>query len=154
MNRKLQDLHNELISKGCNLFFIDGIGGPIDSDVEHLGFFDPNWEVYYSERGQKGKVFLSTPDISEAIAFYRKHILSIEHWHLIAFTRSADVLEKYRFGLEKVRIKTIQNDLPDYSQRNDRIYRLFVVNKSIFEALRLFPEVPFFDENLTHFGTY
>ncbi len=145
---KLKKLYDELSIEGCNRFYISGIGGPIPDGVDKLEMNGNNWEIYYTERGQKEKLDFSTTNIDEAITYYREHILHLEHWHLIVFTRSFEIFDSYKKSLEKQNIRTIQNDIPCYNTINDRIYRLFVVNKDIFKARKLFENIPYFDENL------
>jgi hypothetical protein len=56
---KLQNLHDELLSEGCNNFHIRGIinkGSSFD-DVVCLDSVNNGWEIYYIERGVKGKIF-------------------------------------------------------------------------------------------------
>lgn len=150
MNMELNELYDKFIAEGCNRFYIDGIGGPLSDDVEHLGLNNGVWEVYYIERGKKSKPILSTINKEEAINFYYNHVIKIEHWHVVAFTRSLDMLNFYKNKLEKNGIRIIQNDIPSFKSTNDRVYRLFVTNKDIFKAKEIFEIVPFFDENLKY----
>lgn len=145
---ELGELYNKFIEEGCNRFYIDGIGGPQPDDVECLGLNNGKWEVYYIERGQKSNPIFSTIDKDEAIKFYYDYIMKIEHWHIVAFTRSLNILNSYKNELEKYGVRTIQNDIPDYNITGDRVYRLFVTNKDIFIAKEKLEAVPFFDENL------
>ena len=144
---ELKELYDKLIAEGCNRFCIEGVGEQTLDDVEQLGMNDGKWEVRYFERGQPGTVLFSTPDKEEAIRFY-SHVMKIEHWHLIAFTRSFDIYNTFREKLERAGIRIVQNDIPHYSAPDDRVYRLFVTNKDIFKARILFDTVPYFDENL------
>lgn len=145
---ELNDLHNKFLAEGFNRFFIEGIGGPCPDDVEVLGKIGPEWAVYYVERGQKSKPLFSSTSLALAIEFYYNHIASIEHWHLIAFTRSKTIVEARRAQLENLNIRVIQNDIPHYSKSGDCVYRLFVVNKDIFKANDLFEDNPYYDEDL------
>ena len=144
----LTTLYNQFISEGYTNFYIDGIGGPQTDDVHCLGFNNVNWELYYVERGQKSEPIFSSTNEEEAIKFYTDFVSRIEHWHLIAFTRSAEILNDFKSKLESKNIRTIQNDIPNYKIAGDRVYRLFVVNKDIFIAKGIFDEVPYFDEDL------
>lgn len=108
---ELQKLYEALLAEGCNQFYIDGIGGPQSDDVDCLGFHNGKWEVYYTERGQKDSPFFSSTDQAEAIRFYYGHIMKIDHWHLVAFTRSAAIVDSYEKQLEQANIKTIRNDI-------------------------------------------
>jgi len=144
----LSTLYNKFISEGYINFYIDGIGGPQTDDVHCLGFNNPNWEVYYLERGQKSEPIFSSTNEEEAIKFYTDFVAKIEHWHLIAFTRSAEILNDFKSKLESKNIRTIQNDIPNYKTAGDRVYRLFVVNKDIFLAKNMFGFVPYYDEDL------
>ena len=145
---ELRELYDKFISEGCNNFYIDGIGGPKVDDVECLGLNNGKWEIYYIERGQKSSPIFSTIDKDEAIKFYHDLIMKKEHWHLIAFTRSLNILNSYKNELEKLGVRTIQNDIPHYNTTGDRVYRLFVINKDIFTVKQNLDNVPFFDENL------
>jgi len=145
---RLTELYDKFISEGYTNFYIDGLGGPQLDDVHCLDFNDPNWEVYYMERGQKSEPIFSSTNEEEAIKFYTDFVSRIQHWHLIAFTRSAEILHDIKSKLESKNIRTIQNDIPSYKVVGDRVYRLFVVNKDIFIAKDLFDFVPYFDEDL------
>lgn len=145
----LQKLHDKLIAEGCSTsnFHIEGIG-PLGSDVFCLGEEFGVWEVFYSERGTKGEVLFSNPIKERAIQFFYDYILRIDHWHLITFTRSEELFHTYKKRLSDAGIKTIQNDIPHYSHHEDRIYRLFVVNKDIFKARKIFGTLPHIDQSL------
>ncbi len=145
---ELQELYNKMISEGFNRFYIEGIGGPVCDDVECLGQNGQEWAVYYIERGQKSSPRFTTNSQVEAMDYYYKHVASIEHWHMILFTRSKSLMELRRTELENQNIRVIQNDIPHYSKTGDRIYRLFVVNKDIFRATELFDVIPLYDEDL------
>ena len=144
----LKDLYDKFISEGYTNFYIEGVGGPMKDDVHCLGFYDRNWTVYYIERGIKSKPIFSTKDKDVAIAYYSEFMSKIEHWHLIAFTRSVKILNYFRYKLEKLGIKTMQNDIPNYSLTGDRVYRLFVVNNDIFIAKEQFENIPYYDTDL------
>lgn len=144
----LQELHDQLLAEGCNRFYIAGVGGPVSDDVVCLGLHNGNWEVFYVERGQSSKPIFSTTDEQEAINFYCRYVMSLEHRHLIVFTRSAQVLDAYKTLMGNQGIKTIQNDIPHFAAVSDRIFRLFVVNKDIFRAKEFIKELPFYDEEL------
>ncbi|MBK6833594.1 MAG: SPOR domain-containing protein [Bacteroidetes bacterium] len=124
------------------------MGGLQTDDVHCLGFNNPNWEVYYIERGQKSEPIFSSTNEEEAIRFYADFVSRIEHWHLITFTRSAEILNDFKSKLESKNIRTIQNDIPSYKAVGDKVYRLFVVNKDIFTAKEIFKDVPCFDKDL------
>ena len=145
---ELKQLYDKFISEGCNRFYIEGIGGPQSDDVECLGFSNGNWIIYYTERGQKSEPIFSTTDKNEAINYYHDHILGIEHWHIIAFTRSKDKFDFYKNRLEESGIKTIQNDIPDYKVTGDRVFRLFVTNKEINRTRDLLDDFPYYDNDL------
>ncbi len=144
----LTTLYNKFISEGYTNFYIDGVGGLQTDDVHCLGFNNPNWEVYYIERGQKSEPIFSSTNEEEAIKFYTDFVSRIEHWHLITFTRSAEILNDFKSKLESKNIRTIQNDIPSYKAVGDKVYRLFVVNKDIFTAKEIFKDVPCFDKDL------
>ncbi len=144
----LTTLYNKFISEGYTNFYIDGVGGLQTDDVHCLGFTNPNWEVYYIERGQKSEPIFSSTNEEEAIKFYTDFVSRIEHWHLITFTRSAEILNDFKSKLESKNIRTIQNDIPSYKAVGDKVYRLFVVNKDIFTAKEIFKDVPCFDKDL------
>lgn len=145
---ELTDLYNKFIAEGYNHFYIDGVGGPHQDDVHRLGFDGQKWTVYYIERGQRSNPIFSAKDKEEAIRFYNDFISKIEHWHIIVFTRSLKILDVFKEKLEKLNIRTIQNDIPALSTAGDKVYRLFVVNKYIFIAKAHFKEIPHFDDDL------
>jgi hypothetical protein len=146
---ELQALHDELIAAGCNRFYIVGIGGPQSDDVECLSVENGEWVVYYTERGQASKPLFSTPDKQKAIQFYYQHILSLEHWHLITFTRSSEIMTSRKQELQAAGIGTIQNDIPSYNRAGDHVFRLFVINKDIFKARQVLAVIPYFDDDLS-----
>jgi hypothetical protein len=147
-NQGLKELYNRLIAEGCNRFYIDGIGGPHNDDVECLGFQNGEWLVYYTERGQVGHVLFRSDDQQKAIDYYYRHVMSMEHWHLAVMTRSKEVVNEVRKKLEKRLIKTIQNDIPSYSKQGDVVFRLFVTGKDVFQLDKVLDEVPLCDPEL------
>ncbi len=147
----LKDLYNKFISVGYNNFYIEGVGGPMKDDVHCLEFDNQKWTVYYIERGIKSKPIFSTKDKDVAIAYYSDFVSEIEHWHLIAFTRSIKILNDFKYILEKLKIKTIQNDIPDFRLTGDRVYRLFVVNKDIFVVKEQIENIPYVDTELKNY---
>lgn len=144
----LKELYDKLIAEGCSRFCIENVGVQLFDDVERLEMNNGRWEVNYYQRGTIWETLFSTTDKDEAMQYYYDHVMKIQHWHLVAFTRSFDVFSSFKFKLESQGIETIQNDIPDYSAANDYVYRLFVVNKGILRARELFETVPYIDENL------
>lgn len=144
----LKDIYNKFISEGYTNFYIEGVGGPSKDDVHCLEFDNQIWTVYYTERGIKSKPIFSTKDEDVAIAYYSEFVSKIEHWHLVTFTRSSKILNDFKYKLEKLKIKTVQNDIPDFRLTGDRVYRLFVVNKDIFVAKEQIENIPYFDMDL------
>ena len=144
----IKDLYNNFISEGYTNFYIEGVGGPMKDDVHCLGFENQNWKVYYTERGIKSKPIFSTADKDVAMAYYSEFVSKIEHWHLIAFTRSSKILDDFKYKLEQLGIKTVQNDIPNFRLTGDRIFRLFVINKDIYVAKKQFINIPYFDTDL------
>lgn len=142
---ELNELYNKLIAEGCQHFCIEGIGQQFYDDIDRLEMKNGQWQVNYYQRGQIWETLFSSQDQQETIRFYYDHIMEIEHWHLIAVTRSPDIFNLYKNRLENLGIKTIQNDV---EENNDYKYRLFVTNKDIFKAKELFDEIPYFDEDL------
>ena len=149
---ELIDLYNKFILDGYTNFYIDGVGGPKSDDVHCLGFDNQNWTVYYIERGQKSDPIFSTQDKEDAMKFYSDFVSKIEHWHIIAFTRSTEIFNKYNQKLKELNIRTIQNDIPDFNVTGDRVHRLFVVNKDIFLAKEQFGDIPYFDNDLKKYS--
>ncbi len=145
---ELKELYDKFIAEGCNRFCIEGIGGQRFDDIERLEMNNGTWEVNYYERGRARDTLFSSVDKQEAIHFYDDFVMKIQHWHLVAFTRSFDVFNAYRATLESHGIRTIQNDIPDYASTNDHIYRLIVINKDIFRAKELFEKLPYVDEDI------
>jgi len=144
----LQELHDKLVSEGCKNFYIEGVGGGFPDDIHILGTNNGKWEIYYTERGQRSKAVFSFDDKERAIEKYYDFIIGQAHWHLIVFTRSLSVLETYRAVLDKNYIPSFQSEIPDYVTRGDRVFRLFVVNKDIFRAKKVFEDIPYYDEDL------
>lgn len=147
---ELQELYDKLISEGCNRFCIEGIGEQFSDDIERLEMIDGKWVVYYLERGQKSNPFFTTSSKDEAIDFYYHYIKKIEHWHMVAFTRLADVISERKRILENAGIRVVQNDIPAYKTAGDHVYRIFVTNGDIFKAEKLFDEIPYIDDDLKH----
>jgi hypothetical protein len=146
---KLKELYDELISEGCNNFYIYGINKSIPDDVICLDKNGEKWEVYYTERDIKGEIIYSTLDVDEAINYYRDYIIKhITHLHLICFTRSNEIMNNYKSIIENIGIKIIQNDIPSYKFSGDYIYRIFVKNKDIFKIKNLLEEIPYYDNEL------
>ncbi|WP_026976836.1 hypothetical protein [Flavobacterium tegetincola] len=147
----LKNLYNNFISEGYTNFYIEGIVGTMKNDVHCLGFDNQNWTVYYTERGIKSKPIFSTADKEVAMAYYSEFVSKIEHWHLIAFTRSNKILDDFKYKLEQLGIKTIQNDIPNFRLTVDRVYRLFVIDKDIFIAKKHIENIPYFDTDLKNY---
>lgn len=150
---ELTELYNKFISEGYINFYIDGVGGPRPDDVHCLGLENNLWTVYYIERGHKSEPIFSSNSKSEAIEFYSDFVSKIEHWHIIVFTRSEKILNDYKQKLELNNIRTIENNIPSFNTIDDKVYRLFVVNKGIVLAKNLFPEIPYFDQDLKKYST-
>ncbi|AWH84709.1 hypothetical protein HYN59_06055 [Flavobacterium album] len=144
----LKELHDKLVSEGCNRFCIEGIGRQEFDDIERLEMNDGRWEVRYYERGQAGETLFSTADMDEAIKYYYNYVMSIQHRHLIAFSRSQSIVAKYKARLEAHGITTVEYTIPNYSAADDPVYGLVVINKDIFKARELFGTVPYIDDNL------
>jgi hypothetical protein len=142
---ELNELYNKLITEGCQHFCIEGVGQQYYDDIDRLEMKNGQWQVNYYQRGQIWETLFSSQDQQEAIHFYYDHIMKIEHWHLVAFTRSAALFNLYKNKLENLGIKTIQNNV---EENHDYKFRLFVTNKDIFRAKELFDEIPYFDEDL------
>jgi uncharacterized C2H2 Zn-finger protein len=104
------------------------------------------WKIYYTERGMKGEIFFSSNDIDDVMKYYKEYILKMDHWHLIVFTRSKEIINNYKKVLEENKIRIIQNDIPSYKSSGDRVFRLFVINKDIFKVKELFKIVPYCDK--------
>jgi len=149
---ELKELYDKFISEGCNRFSIEGIGEQYFDDIERLEMNNGKWEVSYYECGKAQEILFSSADKQDAIRFYHDLVMKIQHWHLVAFTRSFDVFSSYRSRLESHGIGTIRNDIPGYSSGNDHVYRLFVINNDILRAKELFEEVPYVDEDIKVYG--
>ena len=146
-NVKLNKLRDELIFGGCNNFFISEISGNISpkNDVFCLSFNGIEWEVYYTERGIDDKAIFSTKNIDEAIDYFKRHILKMEHLHMILFTRSKYKVNEYKKILENNGIDMIQNNIPSYNFENDIVYRIFVKNNDIFRIKKIFGDYVYYD---------
>jgi len=143
--KKLRKLNKELIENGCNNFFISGISKGLLDDVFCLNKQNGTWIIFYTERGKNEDPIYLTNDLDEVINYYKNYIMKIDHWHLIISTRSYEKIIEYKKVLEKSNIKTIENNIPAYKSKNDYVYRLFVLNKSIFEAKKIFDNIPYND---------
>lgn len=145
---ELSELYDKLLEEGFTYFHIRGVGGPSNSDVFELAENAGIWEIYYTERGQKQPPIYVSANKEEAIVAFYDRMRKIKHLHLVAFTRSADILNEYKEKLEAGGIETYQNDIPAYKALNDCVHRLFVINKGIFKARELFNNLPYFDGDL------
>jgi hypothetical protein len=76
---KLKRLNDELISKGCNNFYIPGISNNLSDDVFCLNLYNGKWQVNYMERGIDEKPIYSTYNLDDAINYYKNYIMKIEH---------------------------------------------------------------------------
>ena len=149
---ELKALYHDFLANGYTNFYIDGIGGPKRDDVHRLGFDDLNWTVYYSERGIASPPIFSTTDKDEAFKYYTNFVSKIAHWHLIAFTRSNEIVADFKNKLKNLQLKVIQNDIPNYNGKGDVVHRIFVVNKDIFIAKNHIKDIPYFDDDLKKHG--
>jgi hypothetical protein len=145
---KLKKLFDELVSEGCNNFYIYGINKSVPEDVVCLNNDGGKWEIYYTERGIKGEIIYSTVDLNEAINYYRNYIKKITHLHIICFTRYNEIMNNYKKILVNNKIEIIENNIPSYKFYGDYIFRLFVKNKDIFKARELFENIPYYDNEL------
>ncbi|EDP96151.1 hypothetical protein U8527_14665 [Kordia algicida OT-1] len=136
-DKELKQLHDTFIAEGFHRFYIDGIGTPKSDDVEVLSFNHGIWEVFYIERGQKGKILFASPNKQEAIEFYKNHVYGIKHQHLVLATRSKQKVADIKVLLTENNIEFWQNDIPSYSKIGDRMYRIFVFNKDVFKVKKL-----------------
>ena len=150
ISKKLQNLYEELIEEGCscNNFYIYGINKNVPDDVVCLNSVGQKWEIYYTERNKKSEIFYSTNDLDDAINYYRTFIKDIVHWHLVCFTRSIEIKNKYKKILEINKIKIVENEIPAYNYSGDHVYRLFITNKDILKAKNLFKDIPYYDDKL------
>lgn len=148
MDAELRELYDFLLAEGCKRFYIEGVGGLQSDDVEVLSFTNGVWEVCYMERGLKQPPLFSSADKAEAIAYYKQHVLSMTHIHLVVMTRSLEVFNRYSSKIKNLNIATYQNDIPNYSNANDVVYRLFVYGKDIFKVKEWDETLPFVDEEL------
>ena len=143
----LYALYEDLIANGCIRFYIQGIDYGYFGEVDALVFEDNIWQVYFTERGVKGKTLFSSDSKKDAIEFYRNHILSIGQWHLIVFTRSIDTLNHFKSLLEQEGIETHQSDIHAYKDHN-HVFRLFVFNTDIFKTKALIGGLPHKDSDI------
>lgn len=146
MDKELKELYDEFIAEGFSQFYIEGIGGPTSDGSQILGLHNGNWEVCYTERGQRQKPLFSSSNKKEAIDFYRNHVYGIKHHHLAAFTRSKESIEKIKARLGNNNIEYWQNDIPSYSEVGDTVYRLFVFNKDIFRIKEIDETLPLIEK--------
>jgi hypothetical protein len=116
-----------------------------------LSYNNGKWEIAYTERGKRSDPTFSTADKQEAIRYYYDHVIKQQHWHLVVFTRIAAIATSYKEKLERLNLKVIENDIPNYKVIGDRIFRLFVVNKDIFIAKEKIETLPYFDDDLKRY---
>jgi len=146
MDKELKQLHDEFIAQGYNQFYIEGIGGPTSDGTEIFGLNNGNWEICYTERGQKNRPLFSSTNKKEAIDYYRKHVASIKHHHLAAFTRSMKKIEEIKILLGNNSIEYWQNDVSSYTEIGDTVYRIFVFNKDIYRIKDIDRSLPLIEK--------
>lgn len=130
----LKILHDKLINEGCIDFYIDGVSEHFIAEGYCLELRNDKWIVYFIERGEENSPMFSNEDTKKAFNFFYDFLVSKEHWHIVAFTRSSDIFNFHKNKLEECGVITIQNDFENYKTQNDHVYRLFVKNKDIFKA--------------------
>lgn len=137
---KLENLYNRLISAGCNenSFTVPNVGQRSNDDVMALTLEDEDWVVGYWERGKRHKIDYRSENIDDAIKAFEKIVMSMEHRHTVAFTRSFQALIKTEAKLKKAKIQFQRTRHPKFNGQNDLVYRIFVRGGDIFKVENLF----------------
>jgi hypothetical protein len=139
---KAVEVRSYLLAQGCSeaLFAVGSRGAA--SDAFCLVHDGRHWTVFYTERGEDSPPIYSSDSESDACAFFVRHILSLEHWHLVgSFVRESEAIA-VASKVESLGAKPIRNDIPHYSRMNDPRYRVFVKSKDIFPVREAFRELP------------
>ena len=103
------------------------------------------WEVAYMERGMKAPPIFSTNNLAEACDFFYDYISGMDSWHCVCIYKKKRLFKALQKKLNGKGIKTIENNIPNFDFPGDVRYRLFVVNKDIFEVKKLFKSLPLRD---------
>ncbi|MDD5262970.1 MAG: hypothetical protein PHD76_14090 [Methylacidiphilales bacterium] len=128
----ISELESKLLAEGCNKHrFAIGARGMAD-DAFCLVQKNGKWEVFYTERGCDSSPIFSAESETEACAFFYRHILSLEHWHIVgSFLDEADAV-KLEARVRELGAVPIRNDVKCFTGKRDDRYRVFVVGKDIF----------------------
>ena len=145
---ELKALHDKLINEGCKDFCMPGVNEQSFVEGYCLDLRDDEWIVYYGERGGEDRPKFFYNDKEGAFKYFYELIMSQEHLHIVAFTRSLNMFNFHKNELGKYEITTIQDDIKNYKTIDDHVYRLFVKNKDIFKAKEILDKVPFYDDDL------
>jgi hypothetical protein len=131
-----------LLAEGCaeNTFAV-GSRGPA-SDAFCLCHDGRSWKVFYTERGCDSSPIFTSNSEEEACAFFVKHMLSQEHWHLVgSYLNEADA-EALAQRVALAGARPIRNDIPHFSRMNDPRYRVFVKGRDIFAVRKALETIP------------
>ena len=133
---RLERLVKRLIAAGCNRrnIAIQGTCCDGNDDIVRLAQEGGDWTMRYWERGQASEETFRSSNFDEALKKYESYVMSIEHWHMVAFTRDAGAVERVRQQLFDIGIKAKENNIPYFNTENDYVFRLFVVGSQIFEV--------------------
>jgi hypothetical protein len=136
-----RDIRPRLLAEGCNKnTFAVGERGRAD-DAFCLVQQNGKWEVFYTERGHDSSPIFSSESEEEACDFFCRHIISLEHWHLVGwFIKEADA-EDLEKRIRSLGAKPIRNDINFSGSAIDR-YRVFVKGKDIFPLRQNIPGLP------------
>lgn len=134
---KAAELFDYLIGEGCqpgNFRVLDRGG---NSDVLCLlRGKNRQWYVCYMERGRESAPDFSTSDEEEAVDYFKRRILSMEHRHCVGFFSKESGAFELQNRLETSGIEAVTDRIP-YGGSTDPRYRVFVFGKEIFRARNL-----------------
>ncbi len=136
------DVRSYLLAQGCSeaVFAVGSRGAA--SDAFCLVHDGRRWIVFYTERGEDSPPIFSSESESDACDFFVRHVLAMEHWHLVGSFISESDAVSVSAQVELRGAKPIRNDIPHYSRMNDPRYRVFVKGRDIFPVRQAFHELP------------
>jgi hypothetical protein len=104
------------------------------------------WRIFYTERGLDQDSIFESPSESDACEFFFKYQTErIQHQHLVGFFRSEAKAIDLSATLEQGGIQSHRDKIP-YGGWVDPRFRVFVIGKDIFKALKLMgAELPISD---------
>ncbi|MEY5010625.1 MAG: hypothetical protein RLZZ253_1764 [Verrucomicrobiota bacterium] len=136
------ELKAALIAEGCNenTFAIGNRGTA--SDTFCLIHQNGRWEVFYTERGSDDPPIYTGTSEHDACVFFKHHILSQRHWHMVGFFCSESEAIALEERIRALGVQPVRNDIPAFQQPGDARYRVFVMGKDIFPIRQAIAGVP------------